>query len=215
MAGCVRLARPRQASAARPGNCGARSEAMRKPGSRRHATRSAWLTLEHCGPTCGRSPPRSPVGEYTAHWPSRTAPLLRGIDDEWALIERHAFEDRLAGALSALTLGALERGDIAGAVRWARRRTRLAPRDEPAARALMVALAVEGERAAALEVYRALSSRLCRELGVAPAPATLELARRIRAGDSAAAMGRPLRALLPWIQRDSALIATDAPRARD
>jgi DNA-binding SARP family transcriptional activator len=107
-------------------------------------------------------------------------PLLFGIDDDWALIERAAFAERVGEALGALTTAALARGDTAAAVAWARRRARAAPLDEHAARSLMVALEATGEYAEALRVERALADRLRRELFVAPAAATRTLGRRIR-----------------------------------
>jgi DNA-binding SARP family transcriptional activator len=153
-------------------------------------------------------------GQLEAALTLRRGPLLDGIEDDWALLERDAFEDRFGAALGTLTLDALEDGDRALAIRWARRRADLAPCDEPAARALMVALAAAGEKAAALTAYERLTARLRRQLDVDPAPATRGLAARIRAGGSAAEAGPPPQALLRWLRRDDALVATAAPRAR-
>ncbi len=153
------------------------------------------------------------AGELERALALRRGPLLQGIQDEWALLERDAFEDRFGAALGTLTLGALEAGDRALAIRWARNRARIAPSDEPATRALMVALAAAGERAAALTVYRRLADRLRRQLGVDPASATRELATLIATDGSAAATESPPQALLRWIQRDREVFATHAPRA--
>jgi DNA-binding SARP family transcriptional activator len=132
-------------------------------------------------------------------------PLLFGLDDDWALVERAAFAERVGEALGALTTAALRRGDTSAAIAWARRRVRAAPLDEQAARSLMVVLEAAGEYAEALRVHRTLADRLRRELFVAPAAATRELARRIRL----AAATREAAAFA-----DRRLPAMAAPRAR-
>jgi RecA/RadA recombinase len=55
----------------------------------------------------------------------------------------------------------------------------------------MTRLTEAGDRPAALATYRALADRLRRELGVAPSPATRELAESIRAGSGPAAVASP------------------------
>lgn len=144
------------------------------------------------------------AGRHEAALRLYRAPLLDGIDDDWALLERAAFAERVGETLGALATAALERGDADAAVAWARRRAHAAPLDEQAARSLMVALQAAGEYAEALRVQRALADRLRRELFVAPAARTHELARRIRltATYEAAAYGEPHMA------------ATAGPRAR-
>jgi DNA-binding SARP family transcriptional activator len=107
-------------------------------------------------------------------------PLLDGLDDEWAVAARDEFDDLADEATVALVDTAVARGDTETAITQARARVTDAPRDEAAVRALMSALAAAGERAAALAVYRRLADRLRRELGVAPAAATRELAASLR-----------------------------------
>ncbi len=105
--------------------------------------------------------------------------LLLGFDAEWALQAR----DERRQSLDALL--AKESGVAGGAraLEWARRRARLDPLSEDAARNLMQALAGAGDRAAALAVYARLADRLRRELRVAPSAAT----RAVEAGLRAAA----------------------------
>ncbi|MEJ2215873.1 MAG: BTAD domain-containing putative transcriptional regulator, partial [Gemmatimonadota bacterium] len=92
--------------------------------------------------------------------------------------------DRLAGraldAADQLRAGAEEEGDVAGAVRWARRGTELAPYDETAWRHLLSSLDRAGDRAGALAAYNTLATHLRDELEVEPSPETLALADRIR-----------------------------------
>lgn len=106
--------------------------------------------------------------------------LLAGLDDEWALQARDEFRDRLSGVLERLAGEADAQGDAEAAIAWARRRAALDPLDESAHRDLMTRLAADGDRAGALAIHGRLRERLGRELGVAPAPATRELADRLR-----------------------------------
>ncbi|MDX6659242.1 MAG: hypothetical protein QOJ55_64, partial [Solirubrobacteraceae bacterium] len=106
--------------------------------------------------------------------------LLAGLDDEWALQARDEFRDRLSDVLERLAGEADEQADSEAAIAWARRRATLDPLDEAAHRDLMTRLAADGDRAGALAVHGRLRARLGRELGVAPAPATRELADRLR-----------------------------------
>lgn len=55
---------------------------------------------------------------------------------------------------------------------------------ERAYRLLMLAYARQGNRAAALRVFQRCVDNLARELEVEPAPITLALAERLRAGDT-------------------------------
>lgn len=104
--------------------------------------------------------------------------LLRGFEEEWAIAARDERRERLGAALARRVAGA---ADPQEAVEWARRRARLDPLSEAAARALMSALAGAGDAATALAGYRRFSERLRTELRVAPSRETRELAARIRA----------------------------------
>src|SRR5262245_48616933 len=102
--------------------------------------------------------------------------LLAGFDDEWALEARDEHREQLAEALEALALRAEEAGDLEAAVRLTRRQASLDPLDEQAHRRLMQRLAAVGDRGGALATYERLRERLRRELRVAPAHPTRELA---------------------------------------
>ncbi|MGI8874183.1 MAG: ATP-binding protein [Egibacteraceae bacterium] len=102
--------------------------------------------------------------------------LLGGLDDDWVLEARDRHRDRLCGALGTLADAAEERGDIAGAVGWSRRRVALDPLEEEAWRGLIRRLDAAGERALALEAYQKLRGRLRADLGIAPSAQTRRLA---------------------------------------
>src|SRR3954454_10437465 len=76
--------------------------------------------------------------------------LLAGLDEDWVLSERDAFNARLGALLQAGACARADQGDLTGAVGLARRWTRLDPLSEDAARDLMGLLAEAGDRAAAL-----------------------------------------------------------------
>lgn len=79
---------------------------------------------------------------------------------------------RLAGLL-------LERGDLAGAAKWAQRLVERDPCAEPAYRLLMVAQYRQGDRAGALRTYERCVEALAQELDVEPMPETVALQRAI------------------------------------
>jgi predicted ATPase/DNA-binding SARP family transcriptional activator len=107
-------------------------------------------------------------------------PLLEDCPEEWAFQERQAREVAYLQALETLAADALARGEP-GAEQHLRRVVAIDPLREGAHRALMQALAVAGNEAAALRCYHALRMRLRRELGVLPDRETTELYRQIRA----------------------------------
>src|SRR5437764_11288723 len=122
--------------------------------------------------------------------------LLTGLDDDWVLVKRDEHRDAQSELLAVLAQDAAERGDPETAVTFARRRAALDPLDEAAHRDLMIRLGKAGDRAGALAAHERFAERLRRQLGVAPSPATRELAGALRAGsldDSHQPTGKPLR----------------------
>jgi len=100
--------------------------------------------------------------------------------EEWLAAERSAWRRRGVEILVRCAELMLRRGHGPEAIRMARRAVALDPRSEPAARTLMRALALSGERTAALEWYEGLVGRLDQELGTRPEPDTAALAALIR-----------------------------------
>jgi DNA-binding SARP family transcriptional activator len=117
-------------------------------------------------------------------------PFLHGLSlpdspafDEWMLFKGEEYQRRVLSLLGQLASLQLTRGDTAGAVRWARRQLELDPYREEAHRRLMAALALSGERPAALVQYEACRRLLAEELGCEPDEETQALYARIRAGE--------------------------------
>jgi DNA-binding SARP family transcriptional activator len=149
--------------------------------------------------------------------------LLAGLDDDWVLVARDEHRDAQGQLLAALAEDAAERGEPEAAVALARRRAVLDPLDEAAHRALMLRLVHAGDRAGALASDERFGERLRRQLGVAPSPATRELASALRAGSLAGYRPNvkprggpppPLPARLIAARRRGALAGRDAELTR-
>jgi len=108
-------------------------------------------------------------------------PLLEGCGEEWAFPERQAREGAYLSALEQLADRALTDRDVPAAEGYLRQAAAVDPLRESAQRALMQALAVGGNDAAALLTYRELRLRLHRELNAEPDPETTVLFQQIRA----------------------------------
>ena len=120
------------------------------------------------------------AGDFEAALELCRGELLAGLDDDWVYEARDEHRAQVAAALAQLTARA---GDARAAVGWARRWTALDPLSEPAARALMEALAAAGERPAAIAVYTRLRERMRIELGMSPAVETRAVYVRVRDDD--------------------------------
>lgn len=102
--------------------------------------------------------------------------LAPGVDsDDEILSRRAALHRRYLLLLKTLARVWLDRGDWQRAGAWARRLLALDPWDEEAVRWAMTAAVSAGQRAAALDLYRALAEELQRELDAQPAPETTAL----------------------------------------
>ena len=102
--------------------------------------------------------------------------------DDWQIGEARALERELASALRRLVEHLVARGEFEQAVTHARRWLDLDPLHEPAHRELIRVFAWSGDRAAALEQYRACVRTLSRELGVAPVDETATLYTQVSDG---------------------------------
>jgi tetratricopeptide (TPR) repeat protein len=110
-------------------------------------------------------------------------PLLAGFEEEWVLAAREEHRERWLWVLEQLANTAEQEGDTQTSLEWTRRQVALDPLGEESHCRLISRLADGGDRAAALVVYRTLSERLRRELGVAPSPATRALVQDLREND--------------------------------
>jgi len=102
--------------------------------------------------------------------------------EDWALVVRERLERLASTALHRLAAAYVERGQYDRACGYARRRTELEPWNEGAHRQLMRALALSGQRSAALAQYEACRRALRGELDAEPGPETVRLYEQIRDG---------------------------------
>jgi DNA-binding SARP family transcriptional activator len=107
--------------------------------------------------------------------------VVRGSTDfeQWLAAERLQWRARTVDALTRLAHAALARGGAAEAAGLASRALALDPTAELAVRTAMRALALGGDRAAALAVHDVFAAQLAAEGGGTPAAETKGLARRI------------------------------------
>ncbi len=102
--------------------------------------------------------------------------------EEWALFTRERLARQMSSALHRLAAAYEQRGEYEQAQSYARRQVELEPWDEAAHQQLMRALALSGQRSAALAQYEACRRLLAEELGVEPAAETTRLYEQIRDG---------------------------------
>lgn len=131
--------------------------------------------------------------------------------EEWALLRREQIAQRVMSVLGSLVATFERRGDYPQAQVYARQQVAFEPWNEEAHRALMRALALAGERTAALHQFQTCQRILQEELGVEPSEETAALYEVIRAGPLAAGAGSlamarqadraPSHTTLPWAPR--------------
>jgi DNA-binding SARP family transcriptional activator len=110
--------------------------------------------------------------------------------EEWEVLRREHIAQRVMVALANLVADLQARGEYKEAQTFARRQVALEPWNEQAHRNLMVALALDGQRNAALHQFETCCRIVRDELGVDPAEETTALCQAIRAGTLMEAEGR-------------------------
>ena len=115
-----------------------------------------------------------------------------GEFDRWLDGERGQVARRAGKAAERLSMLASAKGNLPGAVLWARRWTDLAPYDETAWSRLVSLLDQSGDRAGALSAYAEFASRLREDLEIEPAPETRELVEGIRTRNTIAGNSDPV-----------------------
>jgi WD40 repeat protein/DNA-binding SARP family transcriptional activator len=100
--------------------------------------------------------------------------------EEWLLVKREQLNRHMQAALHRLAAHYEEGGEYERAITYARKQLELEPWDEPAHRQLMRALALNGQRSAALAQYETCCRLLAQELGVEPSYETTALYESIR-----------------------------------
>ena len=102
--------------------------------------------------------------------------------EEWMQSTRERLHQQAINALARLTEQASKRGDPSTAQKYANRMLAHDPWREDAHRSLMLALAQQGQRTAALAQYACCQRILHEELGTTPEAETVQLYERIRNG---------------------------------
>ncbi len=124
--------------------------------------------------------------------------------EEWRLLCQERYHRQAIGALEQIAQHYLALNAFPEAQRHARQLLTLEPWHETAHRQLMRALALDGQRNAALLQYAACRRALADELGAEPEPETTALWSRIRDGALAQAGASNLAApLTPFIGREA------------
>jgi DNA-binding SARP family transcriptional activator len=143
--------------------------------------------------------------------------------EEWALLKREQLHWQAMGALWLLAAAYEGRGEYSQAQRYARQQLELQPWQEEAHRQLMRALALGGQRSAALAQYQTCVQRLAAELGATPADETVALYQAILEGRLAgleargardAARLRPLTSLPSLPRSPGVFVAREAELAK-
>jgi DNA-binding SARP family transcriptional activator len=115
-------------------------------------------------------------GEFLEEFYVRDAPVF----EEWVYQQRLVLQEEMLSACQRLAGRAIEQGGYETAVTYARRMISLDSVREDAHRYLMTALALNGQRGAALSHYETCRQIMMDELGVEPAMATIALREQIR-----------------------------------
>ncbi len=128
--------------------------------------------------------------------------FLPGHYDDWVLAARESFRKRYLSALEELLSLFESRREYAQAIRLAQKLLREDPLHEAAYRRLMRLQSLDGDVAGALRTYHTCSTRLQRELGVDPSPATQETYERLLQIEAPVTPAAPAR--LPLVGRENA-----------
>jgi DNA-binding SARP family transcriptional activator/predicted ATPase len=133
-----------------------------------------------------------------------TGDFLEGLNirgaiafEEWVLPQRERLRQMALHALYTLTAYYTARGLYAQGVESATRLLTLEPWHEEVHRQMMLLLALNGQRSAALDQYEQCRRLLQTELGVEPTPDTVTLYRRISSGELAALPPAPRALVAP------------------
>jgi WD40 repeat protein/DNA-binding SARP family transcriptional activator len=138
-------------------------------------------------------------GEFLAGFSLPDAPEF----EEWLLLWRERLHQQALAALERLAAHELNAGSFERAQRHARRQLELDSWRETAHMQLMRALALAGDRSAALAQYEACRTILREELGVEPEAETTALYEQIRDEHMVWAGANPFKGLRPFQEQDA------------
>jgi predicted ATPase/DNA-binding SARP family transcriptional activator len=117
-------------------------------------------------------------GDFMEGFSINSAPF-----EQWVLLTSRQIQRRVVEAHRLLVQSFIDFAELDRALHYARRWVELDPLDEDAHRHLMHILTAMGQRNAALAQYEAYRQRLYDELGVEPAPETIDFYNQIRSGE--------------------------------
>ena len=103
--------------------------------------------------------------------------------EQWVLVQRAHYREAVVNGLHTLASYADQQGDLPQAITHTRRLLTLEPWREEAHRHLMLRLARNGQRAAALAQFESCQRILAEELAVEPDAETVAVVSALRAGD--------------------------------
>jgi WD40 repeat protein/DNA-binding SARP family transcriptional activator len=109
--------------------------------------------------------------------------LLPGFYDDWILLERERLRTVFDRKMHRLLQCLIDEKSWEGVIEQSERWISMGETPEPAFRALMVAYASLGDKGKALTTFMRCLDALEHELGVGPADETVQLEKRIRAGE--------------------------------
>lgn len=110
--------------------------------------------------------------------------LMRGYEDEWIAAERERYQAMYLDALRDLTAHLRQAGDVSTAMSCAAKALKIDPWREDFVRERIELRALTGDRAGALHEYQTFEQALKQELDAAPERETIDLVKRLRAGQS-------------------------------
>ena len=146
------------------------------------------LSAEDGRPSSGENAQQS-IASLTQAAELYHGPFMAGLNlsdcpefEEWRLLQGEQRHQAVLLALEALTNHHLAWEDTHQAQVYARRQLALEPWREYAHRQLMLALALDGQRGAALQQYDICVRQLAEELGIVAEPETVALREQILAG---------------------------------
>ena len=148
-------------------------------------------------------------------------PFLAGLSlpdspqfEEWAILHREQRHQATMMALEHLVSHYLAAGRTEMVQHYAHRQLGLEAWSESGHQALMIALALQGQRGAALQQYEACRRVLAEELGVEPSAHTEALARQIREGVPSQATTGSDSPDIPFVARERELAQLDQALAQ-
>jgi len=113
--------------------------------------------------------------------------------EEWILSERRVLDNEALGVMIQLAQYNLDQGQYDKASHWASRAIEIEPLRETSHCLLCEALALSGNRAAALAKFAQLKTLLATELGIAPTELTLSLGKKLAAGEHVIPVSRAIK----------------------